>query len=275
MSPADKPNQTSKKAAGRPPSEKQNRISELERGHAHAGDAAEAAAGASASSSAPAPASNPASIQPPRSDAINPNIPPPHSETPPEAGAPLRPGDDLPPPLPERADHMPPKPARPSSKQQNTGMRELVQPDNTIMPNTARADTRTERTGRGPFFAQERARPERGPARDSPGTNPSGDPAATTTRNSNLTSHINDPAMRRAPPGSTAREAEGGVHSDVSPLARDGATPAHEDARRAQDAHDADQRARLKGLTPREDVQGWHQAEGERQSDLPGRPRKI
>ena len=34
MSQADKPNHTSKKAAGRP-KEKQNRISDLERGHAH------------------------------------------------------------------------------------------------------------------------------------------------------------------------------------------------------------------------------------------------
>jgi hypothetical protein len=107
-----------------------------------------------------------------------------------------------------------------------------------------------------------------------------------------LTSHLNDPAMRRrsspagnAQPGprsahqSTPRSATGPTtqsttRSDVSPLARDAATPADELARLAQEASAADLRGRRSGMEPRGDVEKWHQAEENRQSDLPGSPRK-
>ncbi|MDB5807542.1 MAG: hypothetical protein JWN73_4864 [Betaproteobacteria bacterium] len=311
MSQADKPNRASKNAAGRS-KEEQNRISDLERGHARAsagrGDkpradpanpaepanpanpanpAEHADKPASSRSSARCSPSVPASLQPPRSDA--------------PAGTPAgsgkrqdnadegtrsyiqgRPG--------ARADAEPqrkpakgaartadktaadpnalPKPTQPSSKGQNTGMPEARAPDNTTVSDTERGARDTEKRRPGLSFAQGRAALDSSPAERPPAH---GEAAG----NANLTSHLNDPVMRRTPPGSTAREAEGGSHSGVSPLSRDGVTPAHEKAKLAQDAHDADQRGRLKGLTPREDVQGWHQAEEERQSDLPGRPRKL
>lgn len=86
------------------------------------------------------------------------------------------------------------------------------------------------------------------------------------TGTANLTSHLNDPAMRR----NTQVDAQSGI----SPLTRDGATPGDESARLQQDASAADARARRKGMDPRGDVQAWHQAEENRQSDLPGSPRK-
>ncbi|HEX4325258.1 MAG TPA: hypothetical protein VH105_00490 [Burkholderiales bacterium] len=116
-------------------------------------------------------------------------------------------------------------------------------------------------------FAQQRTPLDNNPAERGDAPDVSGD--------ANLTSHLNDPAMRRVPPAGPAPESTGASHSGISPLARDGATPADEDARRARDLHDADQRGRLKGLAPRADVEGWHQAEEERQSDLPGKPRKL
>lgn len=91
--------------------------------------------------------------------------------------------------------------------------------------------------------------------------------------NANMTNHdLNDPALRRTPDSSRP---EAGGRSATGPLARDEATPSHEDNRRARDMHDADQRGRLKGVAPRNDVEAWHQAEEERQGDLPGKPRQL
>ena len=98
-------------------------------------------------------------------------------------------------------------------------------------------------------------------------------PAPGAAGNATLTSHLNDPAMRRRP----AAPADGAPpvsRSDISPLARDAATPADEHARLQQEAAAADARARHGGMAPRGDVEKWHQAEENRQSDLPGSPRK-
>jgi len=119
-------------------------------------------------------------------------------------------------------------------------------------------------------FAQQRT-----PLENNPATQRAAADLAEMPGDANLTSHLNDPAMRRAPPTGPAPGSVGASHSDLSPLARDGATPADEDARRAQDLHDADQRGRLKGLAPRADVDAWREAEKEQQSDLPGQPRKL
>lgn len=149
-------------------------------------------------------------------------------------------------------------------------------PANVHGANKANADASTA-AGGGPApaplqpnltFTAPRVAPEAGPAAHPP--LPAG-----TTGNANLTSHINDPAMRRAPPRGGAGGAPASP-SGISPLARDGATPADEDARLKQDAAAADERGRLRsrgGLAPREDVKAWHQAEENRQSDLPGKPR--
>jgi len=119
-------------------------------------------------------------------------------------------------------------------------------------------------------FAQQRTPPDNNPAVQ-------GVPAdlAEMPGDANLTSHLNDPAMRRAPPTGPAPDSVGASHSGISPLSRDGATPADEDAKRSQDLHDADQRGRLKGLAPRADVEAWRESEKEQQSDLPGQPRKL
>lgn len=296
MSQADKPNHTSKKAAGRP-KEKQNRISDLERGHAHAsagrgdkpgsGKADPTAKPASTRSSS----STPASLQPPRSDA--------------PAGTPAGSGNsqgnenegsrsyDIQGKPAARADaepqRKPPKaaagkgaapadpgalrkPTQPSSKGQNSGMPEARAPDNTLVSDTGRGAQDTEKKKPSLSFAQGAA-----PLDSSPAQRPPSHDGANheTTGDANLTSHLNDPAMRRAPPTGPAPGSVGASHSDISPLARDGVTPADEEAKHAQDAHDADQRGRLKGMQPREDVEGWRESEKEWQSDLPGQPRKL
>jgi hypothetical protein len=116
------------------------------------------------------------------------------------------------------------------------------------------------------FFTAPRVEPESNPAARTP-------PPAS-TGNANLTSHLNDPAMRRSPAqASQSPGAALGSHSDVSPLARDAATPLDESTRLKQEAAAADARARRTGIDPRGDVAAWHQAEENRQSDLPGRPR--
>lgn len=75
-----------------------------------------------------------------------------------------------------------------------------------------------------------------------------GGPDGGATGASNLTSHFNDPAARRAPPGRTAgaddEAAESASHSDRSPLADAQATPRDEQTRHDLDAAAADQRAR-------------------------------
>jgi hypothetical protein len=138
-----------------------------------------------------------------------------------------------------RADE-PPRPAQPPAS--NTGMESAAGPDNL-------------------FFTAPRP-----PVGNDP-TSRVASPA--TESRTHLTSHVNDPAMRRDPADAAGR----GAHSAISPLARDGATPLDEDARLRQEAADADERARLKGINPRADVTAWHQAEENRQGDLPGRPR--
>jgi len=268
MSQTDKPSRSreTKKAATRPAGPRENRISDLERDNPRRGALGRAnparvkskpaaKAGDSANTSRQR-----ASLQPPRSDA------------PAGGGAKFTLEHDMRGKPAARADaavpRVPRKPARPRGKGQNTGLPEAGLPDNTSAPDTSdTAAHDTEKQQPSLSFAQGRL-----PLDTSPAQRPE---LRDATGDANLTAHINDPAMRRAPPGSTAPEAVGGGHSDVSPLARDGATPAHEDAKRARDMHDADQRGRLKGLKPRDDVQDWHTAEGERQSDLPGRPRQL
>ena len=103
-------------------------------------------------------------------------------------------------------------------------------------------------------------------------------PAEPLTGDAQLTSHLNDPALRRQPlaEGEPAmgedNELTGSAHSDLSPLASAGATPADEAARLARDAGAADERARRKGLAPRPEIDAWNKSEAalekERQKDL-------
>ena len=78
---------------------------------------------------------------------------------------------------------------------------------------------------------------------------------------SNLTSQVNDAAMRRKPRREPGNTAASGSHSDTSPLTQGGAAPLHEEARRRQDAEAADLRARRKDLPHRKDVEDWREFE--------------
>lgn len=87
------------------------------------------------------------------------------------------------------------------------------------------------------------------PPRSSPdGAQDPAGPDHGATGASNLTAHLNDPAMRRSPPGKTPgaddEAAAEGAHSDRSPLADAQSTPRDEETRRLLDAGQADLRAR-------------------------------
>jgi len=104
-------------------------------------------------------------------------------------------------------------------------------------------------------FAAPRAQLDTRPADPKPAREPAG------TGDANLTSHVNDAAMRRKPPRESGNGAVGASHSDASPLTRSSAAPLHEDARRRQDAEAADLRARRRNLPHRKDVEDWREFE--------------
>jgi hypothetical protein len=83
---------------------------------------------------------------------------------------------------------------------------------------------------------------------------------AVVTGDANLTPHINDPAMRRAPPPADGgNQAVGGSHSDLSPLAKVFSAPVDEETRHRLNAEAADLRARHHDLPPRGDVEAWQE----------------
>jgi len=82
------------------------------------------------------------------------------------------------------------------------------------------------------------------------------------TGDANLTPHVNDPAMRRAPPASGIDpDGVGGSHSDLSPLGKDSSAPIDEETRRRQEADAADVRARRHDIPPRQDIEDWQEAQ--------------
>jgi hypothetical protein len=82
------------------------------------------------------------------------------------------------------------------------------------------------------------------------------------TGDANLTTHLNDPAMRRAPPPADGgNDAVGSSHSDLSPLAKDSSAPIDEETRRRQEFEAADLRGRRHDLPPRADVEAWQEIE--------------